>query len=162
MESNIDNDSEDLVVLSYATICDTIKPVLKDTKIPYVVKKEVHTMSHALKGEASVNVAELHEVPNLTVQTSAVSVFNQVSPATMAKAQTKDSVLGLVIQYVHKGGTTGLGHFKIRCKAIQKYLLQFDGLVMKQGVLHWKYITNNVESHQLVLPKEYHQAMLHM
>ena len=33
---------------------------------------------------------------------------------------------------------------------------------MKQGVLHWIYITNDIESHQLVLPKEYHQAMLHM
>ena len=33
---------------------------------------------------------------------------------------------------------------------------------MKQGVLHWIYIINNVESHQLVLPREYHQAMLHM
>ena len=33
---------------------------------------------------------------------------------------------------------------------------------MKQGVLHQIYITNDVESHYLVLPKEYHQAMLHM
>ena len=30
---------------------------------------------------------------------------------------------------------------------------------MKQGVLHQIYITNDVESHLLVLPKEYHQAM---
>ena len=44
-----------------------------------------------------MNVPELHEVPDLTVQTRAVSVFNQVSLATMAKAQTKDSVLGLVM-----------------------------------------------------------------
>ena len=33
---------------------------------------------------------------------------------------------------------------------------------MKQGILHWLYISNDVESHQLVLPKEYQQAMLHM
>ena len=33
---------------------------------------------------------------------------------------------------------------------------------MKQGVLHWIYITNDVESHQLVLPREYHEAVLHM
>ena len=42
------------------------------------------------------------------------------------------------------------------------YLLQFDQLVMRQGVLHQLYITNDVESHQLVLPKEYHQAILKM
>ena len=34
MESNSDNYSKDPVMFSYATICDTIKPVLKDTKIP--------------------------------------------------------------------------------------------------------------------------------
>ena len=49
------------------------------------------------------NVPEFHAVPDLTVQTSAVSVFNQVPPATMAEAQSKDSVLGLVIPFVHKG-----------------------------------------------------------
>ena len=43
-----------------------------------------------------------HAIPDLTAQTSAVSVFNQVPPATMAKAQLKDSVLGLVIPFIHK------------------------------------------------------------
>ena len=105
----------------------------------------------------------MHEVPDLAVQTSAVSIFDQVSPATMAEAQAKDSVLGLVIQYVSKGeDTKGSAIFHIRCKAVQKNLLRFDQLVMKQGVLHLIFITNDVESHQLVLPKEYHQAVLHM
>ena len=36
----------------------------------------------------------------LLLQTSAVSVFDHVSLATMAKTQTKDSVLGLVIQHM--------------------------------------------------------------
>ena len=103
MESVTDSDSEGPDMLSYATICDTVKLVLGDTKILFVIKKEVQAISHALEGEISVNVPELHEAPGLNVQTSAVSVFNQVSPATMAKAQAKDSVLGLVIQYVHKG-----------------------------------------------------------
>ena len=95
-----------------------------------------------------MNTPKLHEVP------STVSVFDQVSLAAMAKVQAKDSVLGLVIQYVHKGRKPkGLAISKIRCKAVQKYLLQFDWLVMKQGVLHWIYITNDVESHQLVLSK---------
>ena len=49
-----------------------------------------------------MKVPEFHAVPDLTVQTSAVSVFDQVSPATMAEAQTKDSVLGVVIPYICK------------------------------------------------------------
>ena len=89
MESVFDNDSEDPGMLSYATICDTIQPVLGDTKIPFVITKEVQALSHTSEGVISVNVPKLQEVPDLTVQTSAISVFDQVSPATMAKAQVK-------------------------------------------------------------------------
>ena len=66
-----------------------------------------------------MNVPELPKVPGLVIQTSAVSVFNQISPATMAKAQTKNSVLALVIQYVHKGDRPkGYAISKIRYKAV--------------------------------------------
>ena len=41
-------------------------------------------------------------------------------------------------------------------------MLQFDHLILKQGVLHQIYIISDVESHQLVLPRIYHEAMLHM
>ena len=59
---------------------------------------------------------EFHAVPNLTVQTSAVSVFHQVPLDTVAKAQSKDSVLGLVIPFVHKGvKPKGSVIAKIRC-----------------------------------------------
>ena len=88
-------------MLSYATICDIIKLVLGDTNIPFNIKKKTQAVSNLLEGEKSI--PKFHAIPNLTAQTSAVSVFNQVPPATMAKAQHKDSVLGLVIPYIHKG-----------------------------------------------------------
>ena len=88
------------------------------------MKKEAQAICNTLEGE---NVPMLHAVSKLTVQTSAVSVFNQVSLATMAKAQTKDSVLGLVIPFMCKGEKPkGWVISKIRCKAVHKYLLQFD------------------------------------
>ena len=40
-DNDSDNDSSDPVVLSYATICNIIKPVLGDTKIPLNIKKKV-------------------------------------------------------------------------------------------------------------------------
>ena len=43
--------------------------------------------SNLLDGEN--NVPEFHAVPDLTVQTSAVSVFNQEPPATVAEAKVK-------------------------------------------------------------------------
>ena len=146
-------------MLSYATICDIIKPVLSHTKITFTFKKKAQAARNLLEGQKSI--PEFHVVPNLTAQTSAVSVFDQVPPATMAKAQCKDSVLGLAIPYICKGvKPKGSVIAKIRCKAAQKYLLQFDILVLKQGVLHCIYISNDVETHQLVLPLEYHETLL--
>ena len=101
LESISNTDSDDPVVLSYARICNIIKPVLGDTKIPFTIKKEAQAVSNSLEGES--NGPECHAVPNLTVQTSAVSVFDQVPLSTMAGAQAKDSVLGLIIPFVHKG-----------------------------------------------------------
>ena len=39
-DNDSDNDSSDPVMLSYATICNIIKPVLGDTKIPLTIKKK--------------------------------------------------------------------------------------------------------------------------
>ena len=156
-----DSDSDDPIVLSYATICEIIEPFLGDTKIPFNIKKEAQAASNLLEGEN--NVPKFYAVPDLTVQTSAVSVFDQVPPVTMAKAQSKDYVLALVIPFVHKGvKPKGLVIAKIRCKAVQKYLLQYDHLVLKHGVLHEIYIINDAETHQLVFPLKYHEAVLCM
>ena len=161
LESDSDSNSDDPVVLSYATICNIIGPVLGDTKIPFNIKKEAQATGNLLEGEN--NVPKFHAVSDLTVQTSAVSVFDQMPPATMAKAQSKDSVLGLVIPFMHKGvKPKGLAIANNKCKATQKYLLQFDHLVLKQGVLHQIYIINDVETHQLLLPLKYHDAVLCM
>ena len=127
--------SEDPVVLLYVTICDIIKPVLGNTKILFSIKNGAQVINNSLEGES--NGPKFHAVPDLTVQTSAVSVFDQVLLATMAKAQNKDSVLGLVIPFVCKGvKPKGSVISKIRCKAVCKYLLQFNLSVLKQGVLH--------------------------
>ena len=99
LESDSDSDSDDPVVLSYATICD-IKLVLGDTKIPFNIKKKAQAACNLLEGEKSR--PEFNVIPDLTAQTSAVSVFDQVPPATMAEAQHKDSVLGLIIPYICK------------------------------------------------------------
>ena len=106
---------------------------------------------------------KFHAVPTHTIQTSAVSVFDQVPLAPMAKAQSKDSVLGLVIPFMYKGvKLKGSVISEIRCKTACKFLLLFDCLVFKQGFLHLIYIINDVETHQLVLPLKYHEAVFCM
>ena len=85
LESNSDSDSDDPVMLSYATICNIIEPVLGGIKIPFHIKKEAQAASNLSEGEN--NVPKFHAILNLTVQTSAVSLFDQVPLATMAEAQ---------------------------------------------------------------------------
>ena len=50
-----------------------------------MLRKKAQATSNSLEGEK--NVPEFYAVPDLTAQTSAVSVFDQVPLATMAKAQ---------------------------------------------------------------------------
>ena len=45
---------------------------------------------------------------------------------------------------------------------MQKYLLQFDRLPMKKGVLYRLFINNDVEFHQMVLPMKYQAQVLHL
>ena len=101
LESDSDSDSDDPVMLSYATIWTIIEPVLGDTKILFKIKKEAQAASNLVKAEK--NVSKFYAVTDITVQTSSVSVFYQVPLATMTKAQSKDSVLGLVIPFMCKG-----------------------------------------------------------
>ena len=60
LESDCYTNSEDPVVLSYATICDIIKLGPGDTKIIFAVKKEAQRISNMLEGEISVHVPEFH------------------------------------------------------------------------------------------------------
>ena len=65
------------------------------------------------------------------------SVLNQVTPEDMAEEQKRDTILGLVCPYVTNGGKLkSLAIPKIKSKAVQKYLLQFDILTFRHGVLH--------------------------
>ena len=88
LENDSDSNSDDPVMLSYATICGTIcttiTPVLGDTKIPFNIKKKLKQQVIIRRGE---NVPKFYTIPDLIAQTSAVSVFDQVPPATMVKAQ---------------------------------------------------------------------------
>ena len=71
----------------------------------------------------------------------------------MAEDQQNDSTFKLVYQLVTAGQKPKtLAIAKIKSKAVRKYLLQFNRLTLKKGVLHRLYIHNDVEFHQMVLP----------
>ena len=68
---------------------------------------------------------------------NAVSTFEHITPEQMSEEQQKDPTLELVYQLVTAGEKPKtLAIAKIKSKAVQKYLLQFDRLTLKKGVLH--------------------------
>ena len=92
---------------------------------------------------------------------NAVSTFEHVTPKQMSEEQQKDPTLELVYNLVTAGEKPKpLAIAKIKSKAVQKYLLQFDRLTLKKGVLHRLYIHNDVEFHQMVLPIKYQAQVL--
>ena len=50
----------------------------------------------------------------------------------------------------------------MKSKAVRKYLLQFDRLTFKQGVVHQLYINSDVEYLQMTLPLKYQVQVLQM
>ena len=92
---------------------------------------------------------------------NAVSTFEHIAPKQMAEEQQKDPTLELVYQLVTAGENPKTSAIaKVKSKAMQKYLLQFDRLTLKKGVLHRLYLHNDVEFHQMVLPIKYQAQVL--
>ena len=91
----------------------------------------------------------------------AVSVFGKITPQEMKEEQQKDLILELVYKQVTAGKKSKTSAItKVKFKAVRKYLLQFDQLTLKKGVLHCLYINNDVEYHQLILPVKYQAQVL--
>ena len=108
--------------------------------------------------EDKQNEEELKEIVS---EVNAVSVFGKVSPEEMKEEQEKDPILGLVYEYITAGEKPKISAIaKMKSKAVRKYLLQFEQLTLKKGVLHWLYINNDVKYHQLILPIKYQAQVL--
>ena len=86
-----------------------------------------------------------------------ISLLDNVLPKAMVEHQCHDNQIQLILEYVHNDQKP-LKKFvyQIKSKHIHKLALQWDRLILKQGVLHRLYIFNEVEYHQLVLPQRYH------
>ena len=101
------------------------------------------------------------ELKEIVSEVNAVSIFGKVSPDKMKEEQQKDPILRLVYKQVTAGEklkTSAIA--KIKSKAVRKYLLQYERLTLKKGVLHWLYINSDVEYHQLILPIKYQAQVL--
>ena len=90
-----------------------------------------------------------------------VSLFDSIPPQEMAEYQCQDNQISPIIKYVEEDQRPPKKFtYQIRSKLARKLTLQWDRLILKQGVLHRLYIFNEMEYHQLVLPQRYHRKVL--
>ena len=167
-------DSDEVEVISYAAtcnegetipyllVCEALDQCLNGSKIPEVLKQEAQDISCAVQSIVEEEDKEYEEeLKEIVSKVNAVSVFWKVSLEEMKEEQQKDPILRLVYKKVtasEKPKTSAIT--KIKSKAVRKYLLQFEQLTLKKGVLHHLYINNDVEYHQLILPIKYQAQVL--
>ena len=129
--SESEANSDECEVISYSSVCEAVDLCLNSTKIPKDLKQGVQDVSCAIMEEEDMNEDKIVSSLN------AVSTFEHVTPKQMSEEQQKDPTLELVYQLVTAGEkpkTSAIA--KIKSKAVRKYLLQFDRLTLKKGVLH--------------------------
>ena len=97
----------------------------------------------------------------IKVATGMVNLFDSIKPKKMAEFQHQDNQITPIITYVEQDQKPSKKFtYQIRSKLARKLALQWDRLILKQGILHHLYIFNEIEYHQLVLPQQYHHEVL--
>ena len=97
----------------------------------------------------------------IEVATGMVSLFDSITPQEMVEFQRQDNQIAPIFAYVKQDQKPSKkATYQIRSKLARKLALQWDRLILKQGVLHRLYIFNEMEYHQLVLPQRYHRKVL--
>ena len=90
-----------------------------------------------------------------------VGLFDSVTPKEMVEYQHQDNQISPILEYVEKDQKLPKKFvYQIKSKLSRKLALQWDRLILKQGVLHRLYIFNEIEYHQLVLPQRFHRKIL--
>ena len=152
-DTESDTDSDEWETISYGAMVDLFNDCLQTTKIPWQIKASVQTECQRLEEEGVV--------PSIEVSTSSVSLFNQVTPDMMAVHQKADGNIAPAYFAVEKDRKpSSIKIHRVRSKGSRKLLYQYDRLIIKKGVLHRIYSFNDVEYHQLVLPRIYRDSVL--
>ena len=127
-----------------------ISELVGGTKIDKKLKDRIHVMDIAKENGKTIEVA-----------TGMVNLFNSITPKEMAEFQRQDNQIAPILTYVEQDQKPSKKvTYQIRSKLARKLALQWHRLILKQGVLHRLYISNEMEYHQLVLPQRYHRKAL--
>ena len=129
-----------------------IRELVGGTKIDKKLKDHIRVMDIA---------KEKLDGKTIKVATGMVNLFDSIKPKEMAEFQCQDNQIAPIITYVEQDQKPSKKFtYQIKSKLARKLALQWDRLILKQGMLHCLYIFNEIEYHQLVLPQRYHHKVL--
>ena len=138
--------------VSSAEFNQVISELVGGTKIDKKLKDHIHVMDIA---------KEQLDGKTIEVATGMVNLFDSIKPKEMAEFQRQDNQIAPIITYVEQDQKPSKKFsYQIRSKLACKLALQWNRLILKQGILHHLYIFNKIEYHQLVLPQWYHRKVL--
>ena len=147
-DSCSETDNDDVKVISYSSVSVVVCPYLKNTKIPDDLNSKAHANSCAVQ-----SLIEEEDKAEIMGMLNAISVFDQIIPEEIAEKQWKDLILEIVCQPVTSGERLKPSSItKCKFRAVWKYLLQLNRLIIKKGVLHWLYMQNDGRLSQISLP----------
>ena len=127
-----ETDSNEVKVISYSSVCEAIDQCLNSFKIPEDLKQKAQAISCVVQ-----SIVEEESKEEVVSTLNAVSIFGNVTCKEMKEEQQKDLILKLVYEKVTAGEKLKVSAIaKVKSITVGKYLLQFDQLTLKKGVLH--------------------------
>ena len=118
-----------------------ISELVGGTKIDKKLKDHIHIMDIA---------KEKLNGKTIKVVTGMVNLFDSITPKEMAKFQRQDNQIAPILAYVERDQKPSKKvTYQIRSKLARKLALQWDRLILKQGVLHRLYIAHQEKLQQV-------------
>ena len=144
---------DDRITISSQVISNDLTTIIGGVKIQNNLRERIEMVGATYEG--------MGEIDPINIQSHITEVFSQITPEQMAEYQRVDNQIGPIIPWVQEGKVPPKSVlYKVKSKTCQKLYFQLDRLVLKQGVLHWLYIQEDMEYHQLVLPQRLHNKVL--
>ena len=119
---------DEVETIPYSLVCEALDQCLNGSKIPEDLKQEAQDISCAVQ-----SLVEEKDKEEIVSVGDAVSLFGKVTPEEVKGEQQKDLILKLVYKQVTAGEKLKTSAItKVKSKAVRKYLLQFDWLILKR------------------------------
>ena len=146
-------EEEEWEAVCYSTVSETFSNVIGGQGLGRNLWERIQVIDSAYEA--------LELMDPIEVVTNFTEVITSILPERMAELQHQDNQISPALNFVKEDKIpTKNNIYKVRSRNARKLFYQFDRLILKKGVLHWLYIQEDIEYHQLVLPQKLQSKVL--